>query len=70
MTLRNVVEILETISGTNLNIVYEARQHGDVRHTFADTQRARQLLDYRPNVQLITGLAHELEALHNVYQRH
>jgi nucleoside-diphosphate-sugar epimerase len=68
VTLRNVVEILEAITGTNLQIVYEARQHGDVRHTFADTHRARQLLDYRPNVQLIAGLAHELEALHDLYR--
>jgi UDP-glucose 4-epimerase len=68
VTLCNVVEILETISGTNLQIVHEARQYGDVRHTFADTHRARQLLDYRPHVQLIEGLAHEFEDLHYLYQ--
>ena len=69
VTLRDIVEILETISGTNLEIVYEARQYGDVRHTFADTRKARQLLDYRPRMQLIEGLAHEFEAIHNLYQR-
>jgi len=68
VTLRNVVQILENISGKNLEIVYEARQHGDVRHTFADTSKARQLLDYRPGVQLTEGLAHEFEALHDLYR--
>ena len=67
VTLRNVVQMLENISGTNLKIVYEAKQHGDVRHTFADTRRARQLLDYRPTVQLIQGLIHQFEATHNLY---
>ena len=43
--------------------------YGDVRHTFADTRKARQLLDYRPRMQLIEGLAHEFEAIHNLYQR-
>lgn len=69
VTLQNVLQMLEIISGTQLEIVYEARQHGDVRHTFADTRRARQLLDYRPHVQLLEGLAHEFEALYNLYQQ-
>jgi nucleoside-diphosphate-sugar epimerase len=69
VTLRNVIQMLENITGTDLEIQYEARQHGDVRHTFADTSRARQLLHYRPKVQLMEGLALEFEAMHNLYQQ-
>jgi UDP-glucose 4-epimerase len=69
VTLHTVVQMLENISGTNLEILYEARQHGDVRHTFAETSKARQLLNYQPKVQLIEGLAHEFEDIHNLYQQ-
>ena len=68
VTLQHVVELLETISGSHLKIMYEARQHGDVRHTFADINKARQLLDYQPHVPLTQGLAYEFEALHSLYQ--
>jgi nucleoside-diphosphate-sugar epimerase len=67
VTLQDAVQTLESISGTNLKIRYEARQHGDVRHTYADTTRAKQLLGYQPKVQLIEGLTNELEALDNLY---
>jgi nucleoside-diphosphate-sugar epimerase len=69
VTLRSVIHMLENITGSNLEILYESRQHGDVRHTFADTRRARQLLDYRPSVKLMEGLALEFEAMHNLYQQ-
>jgi nucleoside-diphosphate-sugar epimerase len=66
-TLQDVIQVLENISGTNLKIRYEARQHGDVRHTYADTTLAQQLLDYQPQVKLTEGLANELDAIHNLY---
>jgi UDP-glucose 4-epimerase len=69
VTVHNVIQMLENITGTDLTIQHEARQHGDVRHTFADTRRARQLLDYRPEVQLMEGLALEFEAMHNLYRQ-
>jgi UDP-glucose 4-epimerase len=38
-------------------------QPGDVRHTWADTSRARDILGFSPRVSLREGLAREVEWL-------
>ncbi|MCW2924154.1 MAG: UDP-glucose 4-epimerase, partial [Thermoleophilia bacterium] len=42
-------------------------QPGDVRHTSADTTRAREALGFEPKVQLAEGLAREVEWVRSVY---
>ncbi len=68
ITLRGVLEILETVSSSPIAVHFEARQHGDVRHTFADTQRAQRLLAYRPLVTLQEGLVNEFEYTRSLYR--
>lgn len=61
VTVRSVIELLQQISVTSFDVTYESKQHGDVRDTFADTQRAERLLGYRPRVPLHQGLTNEFE---------
>jgi UDP-glucose 4-epimerase len=67
VTLRSVVDILSQVSGNVVKVKFEEKQSGDVRHTFADTQRAQQLLDYHPQVSLQEGLAHEFAYTRDQY---
>jgi UDP-glucose 4-epimerase len=53
------LEMLSSIAGTKLDIVFEKRQRGDVRLTEADTTRARSILGFAPAVGIESGLEKE-----------
>jgi nucleoside-diphosphate-sugar epimerase len=59
VTLNEVLELIDRVTGRRLRIVRAPSQPGDARHTGADGARAEALLDYRPEVDLETGLARE-----------
>lgn len=67
VTVREVVEMLSTILGRDVEASFGDTQPGDVRHTSADTSRAREALGFEPKVQLADGLAREVEWLRGVY---
>jgi nucleoside-diphosphate-sugar epimerase len=52
-----------------VKVKFETKQHGDVRHTFADTQRAQQLIDYYPRVPLLDGLTREFNYVQSQYKQ-
>ncbi|GCE16599.1 NAD-dependent epimerase/dehydratase family protein [Dictyobacter kobayashii] len=68
VTLRSVIDILEEVSCSSVKVAFEAKQHGDVRHTFADTQRAQQCLNYSPLISLKEGLAEEFDYARSIYR--
>lgn len=59
--LNDVLKTLETITSRDAKIVYREVQKGDVRHTFADTSKARDLLSYEPHIDLKAGLEKQWE---------
>jgi len=69
VALHSVVELLQQISGIPVKVTFETRQHGDVRHTFADTQRAQELIDYYPCVSLRDGLTQEFNYVQSQYSQ-
>jgi len=68
VTLRSVIELLEEISGSHIKVAIDDSQSDDVRHICADTQRAQQLLDYYPRMNLRDGLAYEFEYIRRLYE--
>lgn len=56
VTINRLVRTLTTILGYDGPIEYAAPRPGDVRRHLADISRARQLLGYRPQTDLETGL--------------
>jgi nucleoside-diphosphate-sugar epimerase len=60
-SLRDVLETIEELAGTTLNVDYSGDLAGDVRDTGADTSRAREHLGFAPKTMLREGLAAELE---------
>jgi UDP-glucose 4-epimerase len=67
VTLRSVLDILAEVSSSTINVAFEAKQHGDVRHTFADTKRAQRCLNYQPLISLHQGLADEFKYARSLY---
>ena len=54
--LRELVALLEKITGRRANLQHLPNQPGDVPVTFANIEKARRLLNYRPQVAIEPGL--------------
>jgi UDP-glucose 4-epimerase len=67
VTVRSVLEMLQTINDSSFEVEFEEKQHGDVRDTFASTLRAQNLLGYIPHIKLQDGLRNEFEYAHTLY---
>jgi UDP-glucose 4-epimerase len=59
VSVNQVLEIIERVSGRPPAVAMDAVQKGDMRHTFADTSLARAELGFRPTVKLEQGLTAE-----------
>ncbi len=66
VTVREVIELLGEILGREVEASFGATQPGDVRHTSADTTRAREAFGFAPTVDLREGLAREVEWLRSI----
>ena len=60
VTLAEVLELVETIIGRPLRVMYRQEHAGDVHATAASTEMAQKCLDWRPQVRLEEGLRAEL----------
>jgi UDP-glucose 4-epimerase len=60
ISVNAVLEILRGLVG-EINVLYEATQKGDVRHTMSDTTAAREIIGYAPKVDIRDGLTREVE---------
>ena len=54
--LNYVINLLQNYIG-DFNIVHEEKKEGDVTHTFADTEKARKILGYKPKINIEKGLS-------------
>lgn len=63
VSVNHVLEVLGSVSGRAPLVRYIEDQKGDVRHTYADTSRAREALGFRPSVTIEEGLRAEYEWL-------
>jgi nucleoside-diphosphate-sugar epimerase len=52
---------LREITGSASEVVYSDRQKGDAEHTLADTGLARELVGYRPEINIEEGLSRFVE---------
>ena len=56
VTLNQLVKHLAKITGNKAKVTYGPERPGDVRHSFADITKARNLLGYKPEVLFQEGL--------------
>lgn len=61
ISVNRVLEILAAVSGKQPRVKHIETQKGDVRHTYADTSRAKRELGFRPRVATAEGLYNQLE---------
>jgi nucleoside-diphosphate-sugar epimerase len=61
ITLNGAIGIIGEITGRELEVNYQAKQKGDVRHTKADMTKAEEELGYKPKVAIREGLQAEYE---------
>lgn len=61
--LTEVLDIVQRVSGSTLEIHHGPRRTGDVAVTAASLDKARALLDYAPQVDLAEGIARQWEAV-------
>ncbi len=67
ITLKNMIDILEKVSGKKLKIKELDSQMGDVPTTFADISKAKRLLSYSPSVTIEEGIRRFFEWYKNSY---
>jgi nucleoside-diphosphate-sugar epimerase len=69
VTVNEVLEIIGRVTGRKPLVSVEQDQKGDMRHTYADTERARTDLGFAPSVNLEQGLAAEHAWLKRTLER-
>lgn len=60
-TLNQIIAMLNELTGQNLPAQYGPERPGDVRHSHASIERARQVLGYEPTVNVLEGLRRTME---------
>jgi UDP-glucose 4-epimerase len=68
VSMNQVVRYLEEITGKKANVIYEEMQKGDVRHTVADTTKAKVLLGYEPRMPFRAGLEEHVRSVKEFYR--
>jgi UDP-glucose 4-epimerase len=63
VSVNDVIDMIERVAGRRPRVNVDPVQKGDMRHTYADTSRARAELGYAPTVALEAGLAAEYDWL-------
>ncbi|RLM54047.1 NAD-dependent epimerase/dehydratase family protein [Halobellus sp. Atlit-31R] len=58
ISIRDLADVVRTAVGTDTGVEHSAPRAGDVRHSRADCDRARDLLDFDPAVSLADGIEH------------
>ena len=69
ISVNEAIAMLQEITGKELKVNYAEKQKGDMRHTFASTEQAKQDLDYLPQIKLNEGLTQEFRWLEDLYRR-
>ena len=68
LTINYIIESISNILGKKCEVKYEPVVKGDVKHTAADCIKAKELLDYQPQISLKEGLKKQIKWMKNLYQ--
>jgi len=68
VVLNEAIDLMEDIIDKKANREYQKVVKGDVKHTSADTSKAKEMLGYEPEVEFEEGLAREVEFLKDLYK--
>ena len=57
------MNIINEITGKNINPVFGPERPGDVKHSLADITKARNLLGYEPTISVKDGISKTIELM-------
>jgi len=63
VSINDVLKTLEALSEKKIRVTYQECEKGDMKHTFADTEKAKKQLGYSPEIILREGLEKEYQWL-------
>lgn len=63
VSVNHLIELLEGITGRKADPVHEPAREGEIRHSWADISRAREVLGFQPEISLKEGLRETVEWL-------
>lgn len=69
VSLNEVVQYFDEIVGFKSQVVYGDERPGDIKHSFYDISKARQVLNWEPKVTLKEGLTTTYEYYHDLYRK-
>lgn len=69
ITVNQVLQMIKEISELNPQVRYVEKQKGDMRHTYASTDEARNDFGYAPGVTVQEGLKQEYNWLKDLYEK-
>lgn len=69
ISVSELLRIIENSVGKRTKIKYVENQKGDVRDTHADTALARKVIGYKPEVNVETGIAKQVEFMRELLER-
>jgi len=69
ISLKEVVELMASLTGTSPNFEFQDFEKGDMMHTMADAALARKELGYTPKTDIEAGLKAEIEWLRRLLKR-
>jgi len=61
VTVNQIIEMINEITGKNVKATYAASRPGDVKHSLADITAAKKLIGYEPVVPFKEGLEKAIE---------
>ncbi|MEW6614384.1 MAG: SDR family oxidoreductase [Thermodesulfobacteriota bacterium] len=60
-----LIEVINSITGTNINPIHQEPRKGDVKHSLADISKAKKLLGYNPIVDFEEGIKRTISFYQN-----
>jgi len=60
ISVNEVIELLSTMLNCRPNVVFKKHKVGDQQYTYTSIKKAKELLDYMPSTDLVTGLKSQL----------
>jgi UDP-glucose 4-epimerase len=69
ISLNKLLDILKDIIGSKVSPIYQEPRKGDIRHSLADIQKGKRILNYCPTVEIGDGLKKTVEYFQRIRAR-
>jgi len=61
ISVNELIKLLNEACGSNIKPVYTSKKEGEISHTWANIEKAKKLLNYKPKVDIRTGIKKYVE---------